>query len=422
MKLLLQTALAILAVTLVTFIGGVFLMFSGMKHSIREEADKDLLQESLLLNKMLDTSPELIQLSHNSILFTALPSGHALISEPILSDTLVLDQNSSAQGKSFPNRVISFEKSIDGLPYRIQILHPLVEDQALLRNFLTYVLGISAVLILLILFSVVMISRRIWSTFYHSLDLIEQFDVRQGKEISFPESRTFEFNQLNKNLQKLTAQVLRDYQNLKEFFEDASHELQTPLAIAQTKLDRLANSPHLQADEIQSLNLAKNSIRKLTHISKDLLMIGKIENHQFGEGNALDLTQLTAEKCLEVAELVELKAVALETDLSGSFMAKMPPNLADILISNLIANSISHNQSGGKIQVKGTSAEIEISNTGSDKALPSPQIFNRFIKDSEGGSSGLGLAIVKRICDGYNLEISYRFADGLHHFTLHNRV
>ena len=414
MKLLTRTSLSISLVTLIIFgVSGLF-SFRMMKNSIIEEADKDLLQESVLLNELLDKFPGIVEIDHPTILINISPGADEVKAEPVFGDTLMLDPGANAMSM---NRYVRFEQEINSEIFQVHILHPMVEDQTIMRKFLYFLLFVSLTLVGLILLSILLISHRIWKPFHHTLNEVSGFDLQQPPT-TLPVSNIQEFQQLNESINKLTQKVHNDYQNLKEFFEESSHEMQTPLAVVQTKLDRLSQSSKLSTDEIESLDSAKRSIRKLTRIARQFLMIGKIENLQFGEGTEIDLKPILLHQLDNIEELAQLKSIELKAELLSPFVVRIPEYLAETLISNLLTNALQHNAPGGYIRVRIEAGVLEVTNSGKDIPLDTGKIFNRFVKDEDSGSTGLGLAIVKRICDTYGLQIAYQMHQGAHSFSI----
>ncbi len=127
--------------------------------------------------------------------------------------------------------------------------------------------GLIAGVLCVALVVVRLISRRMWKPFDETLDRIEQFKLEDEKLPTLPDSDIQEFKRLNAALDTLMKNNLASYRSQKEFTENASHELQTPLAIFQSKLDLLLQQPDLtepQAEIIQSLYQVLTACRDST--------------------------------------------------------------------------------------------------------------------------------------------------------------
>jgi len=94
--------------------------------------------------------------------------------------------------------------------------------------------------------------------------------------------------------------------------------------------------------------------------------------------------------------------------------------LFDMVISNLISNSIKHNFQDGNIDIITTEFFFSFSNSGEPINIASKSIFERFKKESKSSDSfGLGLAIVKKVCDTNNWQINHSFVENQHIMSIY---
>jgi signal transduction histidine kinase len=233
-------------------------------------------------------------------------------------------------------------------------------------------------------------------------------------------SRIREFSILNKAITELTTKARHTFNNQKQFIENASHELQTPLAINQNKLEQLTNDPNLteqQADIIQTLI---NSTQRMSRLNKTLLLLSKIENEQFLETERVYLAPLVEENLQAFEDQQELKHIALYIHIDENAYVTGNKTLIDLLISNLVKNAFVHNYEGGTIFLNFAGNKLSISNTSDNPEIPAEKLFQRFYKNTNRKESwGLGLAIVNKICMLNNWKISYSKRDNdLHSFTI----
>src|SRR4030095_6749122 len=91
-------------------------------------------------------------------------------------------------------------------------------------------------------------SKKIWQPFNASVKTLKSFDVTGQTKISFPSSSTTEFDELNHSLNRMTQKIYSDYNKLKQFTENASHEIQTPLSIILNKIEMLIQSENFSED------------------------------------------------------------------------------------------------------------------------------------------------------------------------------
>ncbi|MCK5442148.1 MAG: HAMP domain-containing histidine kinase [Maribacter sp.] len=258
------------------------------------------------------------------------------------------------------------------------------------------------------------VSKIILMPFKRLLQSIQSFDLSQGGQIELPETKVQEFSELNHFLKKMIAKALNDYRMLKEFAENSSHELQTPLSIIRGKLELLMESD-INDEQARLILPAYDSIEKLSKINQALGLLLKIENNQFANMQPIDFSVLTDKVLSAFSELIELKSITLKKEIEDYVQLKIHVDLADILLSNLIKNAIRHNNNNGKIEVSLNSGQLIVKNTGSPPEVPVEQLFQRFKKSNQSSESiGLGLSIIKQICDLYKFKVEYDYIDQLH--------
>ncbi|MHB1179452.1 MAG: sensor histidine kinase [Daejeonella sp.] len=316
-----------------------------------------------------------------------------------------------------PYRVLYTDIKIQKQPYVLMIRLNLVESQDLIIALTWLYLGVLMALLLVIFFVTRLISNKLWHPFYETLNKIEQFNIEQKVAPILSAGNIAEFNQLNNALDKLIGDNMKAYQMQKEFTENASHELQTPLAIFQSKLDILLQQPSLTIEQIiQSLYEAS---ARLSRVNRNLLLLSKIENKQFPETEIIDMVEIVndvlpyfSEQCLSN----NLK-ITLHTETKG-LVVEANKGLCEIMINNLILNAVSHNLPNGSIVLLLENNKLTISNPGL-KSLDTATLFKRFSKASSNAhNTGLGLAIVEQICLLQNWRISYSFENNAHLFSV----
>lgn len=333
------------------------------------------------------------------------------------SDTLIYNKNEQEM-EDF--RQINAVKNIGSKTYRIVIHKSKIESEDLLATLaLAILLGM-----LLLWFILLTVNRRVaksvWQPFFSNLKIIEQFAVTAQKPVTLDNTGISEFDQLNGVVTGLTRQIISDFQNQKQFSEDVSHELQTPLAIISSRLESLLGNPELNK-HAEILNSIYTSVRRLSKLNKALILLSKIENNQFASTEQSNLKAIVDEKLDEFSELIVLKQLTLEKEITGDFVVSVPTALAEILVSNMLSNSINHNTKGGEIRIKMDSNRMQICNSGTTKIAEPEKLFNRFYKvDPSSQSVGLGLAIVKKICDLHHIGIQYVFSHHFHCFEFYN--
>jgi signal transduction histidine kinase len=250
------------------------------------------------------------------------------------------------------------------------------------------------------------------------LDVLKNFRVDKKQSLNFPLTQIDEFTLMNRTIQKTTNQAQQEYSLLKEFTENASHEMQTPLAIIRSKLDLLIQDENLSEDQSKTMQSAYSAIEKLSRLNQSLLLLAKIENNQFAETTNINLKQKLEEKLDAFHELWQNQGITVSSSLADATVS-LNSELTDILLNNLLSNATRHNFSNGCIKIVLKEKTLEISNSSKEKELNSQQMFLRFFsQDKKSRYNGLGLSIIKQICDVSGFSIRYLFTANEHRFVL----
>lgn len=314
-------------------------------------------------------------------------------------------------------RYLQTDLSINGQPYRIKIVASKFERQEQIKSIVMIIL-IPLLVLLLVLWMVnKILIRRMWDPFRRLLQNIRAFNINQEKVYQPIETQIEEFKELNKTITDLSLRIKSDFREIKLFTENASHEMMTPLAVINSKLDTMLQFDTLGKQESEILNDLYKATSKLTKLNQSLLLLVKIDNDQLKDREDTDLRFLVEEKLVFFQELIQKRNLNMFTELTPTkiFASK---NLMEILINNLFSNAIRHNYEGGDIQIKLTGKSIAFCNTGSSSALDSDKIFDRFYKDNRSEGTGLGLAILKQICSRQRYDLSYSYSGNMHCFMV----
>lgn len=249
--------------------------------------------------------------------------------------------------------------NIDDKTYRIVVRESKLETDDLYETIITIVLITIFFMLIVMYFINRKISQTIWKDFYDKLNRVKSFSLQKLQAIELKESDITEFNELNDVLFNLTSKVISDYKNLKQFSEDASHELQTPLAIIRSNLESLINSNELQDSHIKKIQIIYNTTNRLIRLNKDLLLLTKVENDQFNIKEKINLNQFIINKIDDWQEIINLKHIEITKQFQHIMEFEINPSLAEILISNLLSNAINHNIEEGKIEIRITGNTID---------------------------------------------------------------
>ena len=406
MKLIYKYTLWYLIISLAVFVVGGVITYQILKREISLEQERFLQERLTYVERMVERRQPDSTLVRDKILVQ--PLKNATAETPIFfSDTVVMH---STLERMEPHTKLEVVRSIGGRFYKISLFDVIVEQDDIVDSvresmIKTYLLLTGAVLLL-----GVFAGLFLFRPFNQTLNLIRNFDLDRSKPISQAKSGTEEFDKLNQFLEEMTSKVQTDYRALKEFSENASHEMQTPLSNAIGKLELLLDNPQLGPDESKKVLGALESLRQLSKMGQSLGLLTKIDNREFENRQTLDFSASVSQALDNFQELIDLKSISLEKNIKPEVKVKMDPNLATILINNLVSNAIRHNQEHGKIRTKVDQSGFIICNTGNPLTEIPSSMFGRFKKDaSRNDGMGLGLSIVKKICEVSGFKVNYLY-------------
>lgn len=358
------------------------------------------------------------------VIYNLLQPGNTITeirTKPIKPDTTytILKSNQFSQQTAFNRlRVLETYFLLHGKNYKLTVQTNFEEaDETLIAITLVTTLFFFFLVIGFILLNN-SISKKIWQPFQDTLYRLKHFDLNGKKEITFMHTEIKEFEQLHQELSKLIKRNVKIYKQQKVFLENASHELQTPLAILKSKADSLLQTDFLTKQQLEIINEMNVPLSRASRINKNLLLLAKIENQYFEENETINLEK-TLKECLDMLnDYIEDKCLKITLESKEINTPKCNRTLFESLINNLLINAIKHNSFKGALYIKVNDLGFEISNSGTTP-LNSETIFERFSTNSLSASnSGLGLAIVKEISMSYGWEIKYSFSNQMHIFSL----
>lgn len=417
MKLLTKTSLYLLYLTVIAFVASGFIFYYSIRTIVYKQIDSSLTTEKNIIQEQIehtDTIPDFnAAFGH---LIEVKVYEHQLKKRQIIKDTLINAEND----EDIPYRKLYYTNTTKHHKgYSISISHPLSEKRDLLEDTSTLLFVLFIFLILIFVIVNYWISRKLWIPFYKSLKVIDEFDISSELSPVFTNSDIHEFNKLNQVLESMSEKIKNDYINLKEFNENASHEIQTPLSIIRTKLELLMQYENLNTEQIILLESVNDAVSRISKLNQGLLIISKIDNQQFASIEELSIKNTFLKYLSDYEEIIQLKKITVYNDFQSSLLVKINPVLAGMLASNLISNAVRHNVENGFIKISTVNNTLTISNSGNSLKIGTDHLFNRFTKGSSNPESvGLGLSIVKKIVNYYNLSINYDYSNYTHEIKI----
>lgn len=343
-----------------------------------------------------------------------IPSGYQIVRS--ISDTTFFNAN---KHENISYRQLVFPLHINGIYYHAIVRKSRVETEDLIQMILTSTL----VMVLTLLLSLILVNRfllnKLWKPFQSTLQHLKNFNLTGRHSITLAATDIDEFRDLNNAVQIMINRVNQDYAEVKSFTENASHEIQTPLAIVKSKLELLSQSDSLGEENMGSIQTIFDATNRLSRLNQSLILLTKIDNQQFRENESVDLDAVFNKILFNYEELIEAKNITLKKNATGSSNHVMNETLAETMISNLITNAIKHNIDGGTIEIILNPETLTIINTGVHLETNPSELFERFKKGRVTSESlGLGLSIVKRICERYAYQVKYEYKKSLHSITI----
>ncbi len=411
MRLISKALLWYLLLAVIVFgIGGV-ITFVLVKDAVEKETDYELNRNlrQIVRNLEKGQTPEMLENSTLDIYALDTPIEEE---SRFYSDTLVYHPRTERM-ENF-RKIVALRNILDR-PYRIEIIDIYFEQDDIIDVVAQILLRLFIVFSFVLLIGSFLISRRIFQPFEELLRNIDRWNLKSNTPLAIPKTNTKELQKLNQFLKRMTNKARQDYQALKEFTENASHEMQTPLAIARGKLEILQEDAHLNATQLELIQSAQYSLAKLSKLGKALSLLTKIENQEFETRDKTSLSEVVERVSSQFQELAQMKGLNLHQHIEPGVALQMDPLLADILVTNLLKNALQHNIADGWIEIDLNNERLTVRNTGHQPERPIDELFERFKKrPGSNGSLGLGLAIVKKIGDVHQLDVSYDFEEGVH--------
>lgn len=319
-----------------------------------------------------------------------------------------------------PYREINAQVMIQGKPYTLSVRANMVESEDLILSIFVIFIFLLAFLLMGLFFINKRLSVKLWQPFYQIIQQIENFEVDKTNLPKLPKTDIEEFSKLNRSIEYLIQKNTAIYRNQREFVENAAHELQTPLAVFQSKIDMLIQSGNFTKQQSEILSSLNNSVSRLNRLNKNLLLLSKIENENYDEKQHININEIIEKQFDFFSEQAKSKNISIKTEFREPLFVYANPSLTEILISNLFLNAIRHNTENGQVLITTTNKSINFENTGIAQSLYKKKLFIRFSKlNPSTQGNGLGLAIVKKIADLNKWEINYSFSENMHIFSVY---
>lgn len=203
-----------------------------------------------------------------------------------------------------------------------------------------------------------------------------------------------------------------------EFFDNASHELKSPLTAITGYAELLAEPSLSPVKRAKCIEEIRTNAGDMLELINNMLRLSKLDSSD----RPRDIRRLKVEEvCGEVVKRLAVQAeeMGVSVTIDGSAECSADENDMFTMLSNVVSNAIKYNKRGGSVKIaltpEGSGARIEVSDTGIGIAPEHiGRIFERFFKvdtartRSKALSTGLGLSIVKQLADHYGAKIDVK--------------
>ena len=407
MKLTTKTGLSFISLSAIFFLFGSVFMYFAVRVILAEDLSSRLyqMQNDFIENLNEDNDINLLKSKH---VFINKTDNNSITN---FSDTVLIEYDQYVL-----YRKINFYHNFKNYNYKIEILQSQAQTDLLIWRIVILNVALAMSFFLIIFFLNHLSVKRGLRIFYKTVSKLENYNIGKPELISFENSEIDELNKLTDVFKKMTLKISNDYKEQKEYTENVSHEIQTPLAIISSKADELLQSENLKKTELEQLEIIMNTTTRLAKINQALILLTKIDNRFYTNEESIPLLKLINEKLNFFEDLLAEKKIEVKLDIDNTYNLQMNSYLADTLFLNLIKNAIMHNIVNGKIIIKLNLSILTIINTGPALNIEG-DIFKRFVRSENKDSLGIGLSIVKKICSYYLIPVSYNYNNS-HEFIM----
>lgn len=421
MKLFYRVLAHLLTGIFVILLGWAIVFYWGIMEEINDEVDDSLedYSELVIIRSLAGKElPAHDNGSNNQYFLKEVDASYALSKEAICyRDSMIYI---AEKGETEPARILTtIFKDKDKRYYELSVYTPTIEKRDLKEAIFQLLIGLFVVLLITILVINIWVFHRSMKPFYILLDWLEKFRLGKRNDILDNPTHTTEFRKLNEAVSRFASHSEEMFEQQKQFIGNASHEIQTPLAICQNRLEMLMEDESLSEQQMGEIAKTCQTLEYVSKLNKSLLLLSKIDNSQFTNVEDVCLNEILHRYLDDYQEVYDYKEITLGVYEKDTFNITMNGTLAVVLVTNLLKNAFVHNIYKGKIQIEMMPSNIRFGNTGKNEALDEKRIFERFYQGSKKeGSTGLGLAIVDAICRQSRLSIQYQYVEGWHWFDI----
>lgn len=416
MKLVYKNILINTIVSVCILFMGEYAIFYFIKSKIEKEAIEHLNLEGRILRKKIKKGIAAESFNNNI--------GDYIEVEKIIKPQILLpvitdvEMEEEWEEEHFTSKKITFDVIQNNQPFRVSITKTIDEDEDITGSMTTIFIVSGMGMLLVIILINYFAYQRLFNPIYILMREIRSFSITSLQKISAPPTSTVEFDIIGQEIGKMSEKIISDYTSVKEFTENITHEIQTPLAVINFKIERCLQDKNLTAEQALFLSDAAKAVDKLFNISKGLTLLSKLDNKEYTNLKEVNITGFLKQRLSYFSDFIDQKKLTVETNLNEETTLTVDPALCEILIDNILKNAIRHNLPNGRLIISLENKQLTISNSGETPDKPVEEFFNRFSRKDPSATLGLGLSIVKKIVEYYGYQISYSFHEGIHSVSI----
>lgn len=413
MKLLTRYNQSTITITIaIMLVAGVAFYFA-ISAVLSRQVDKALVVEEHEVRDYVSLNgslPHIFRTNHQAILFTPVKGPY----KRTFIDTVYRDLKDD---ELEPARALYTWVKVGQKHYEVVVVQSKVETEDLVKVIFLITLGLIVALLAALFFLNRIILSNIWKPFYKILGQLKAFNLAENSAIQITTSAIDEFKELDNAVIMMAERVKGDYQVLKAFTENASHELMTPISVINSKLDTFLQTGEFSATQSKLLNDMYLAVNRLARLNKSMLLLAKIENGLIADKEELNLKTIIEETLLQFEDVITGREITMESLLDDKLI-KASLLLVEVLTGNLISNALRHNKPGGFISIELNHLKLQVSNSSNSEKLNTDHMFRRFQKSAASEGTGLGLTISRQICDLYGFGFEYIYLNHVHYFVI----
>lgn len=421
MKLLYRIIIRISAALLIVLAAWAVFFYIAMIDEVNDETD-DMLEEyaeQIMIRALSgDELPAASNGSNNQYYLTAVTESYARKHNRIsYADSMVYIHKKQ---ETEPARILTtIFKDDYGHYYELTVSTPTIEKKDLKESILNWIIFLYLSLLLVVVAICARVFHLSLRPLYVLLKWLDNYKPGKPNQPLDNETTISEFRKLNEAAIRNAGRAEQLLEQQKQFIGNASHEMQTPLAICLNRLEMFIEENPLTEKQLEQIVKTQQTLEQLSRLNKSLLLLSRIDNGQFPEHEKININRLVRRYLEDYQEVYGHRDITVTLQEEAPLNIDMNETLAGILVANLLKNAYTHNRESGFIRIRITAHAITFCNSGTPESLESQPIFERFYKNgNKASSTGLGLAIADAICRMQHLGLHYSFTQDTHCFEV----